>query len=75
MLAALGQQALTLFLAQLRRLRVGAGQRQVVRAGHGDQGYISGGVVPMSVFSRTDRRYPMLRYPWVDARAALVSMA
>jgi gentisate 1,2-dioxygenase len=32
-------------------------------------------VVPTKVFARTDKAYPMLRYPWVDARAALLSLA
>ncbi|NMG42908.1 cupin domain-containing protein [Aromatoleum toluvorans] len=34
------------------------------------------GVVPSPVFSRgSSRQYPMLRYPWADARAALLSLA
>ena len=37
--------------------------------------YARGGVVPTSVFQRTRRPYPMLRYPWVEARAALEALA
>jgi gentisate 1,2-dioxygenase len=31
--------------------------------------------VPTPVFGRSGKRYPMLRYPWVDAKAALQSLA
>ncbi|MEX8520400.1 MAG: cupin domain-containing protein [Leptothrix sp. (in: b-proteobacteria)] len=41
----------------------------------GDRAYRRGGVVPTRVFSRSDRAYPMLRYPWADAKAALLSLA
>ena len=51
------------------------GQRQDVRPGHGDRAYARGGVAPSPVFRREDRAYPMLRYPWADARAALVALA
>jgi gentisate 1,2-dioxygenase len=51
------------------------GSRQTVKQGSGDRAWTRAGVVPTQVFSRSDKRYPMLRYPWVDARAALVSMA
>ncbi len=51
------------------------GQRQPVKSGRGDQAYARAGVVPTPVFQRSDRRYPMLRYPWADARAALLSLA
>jgi len=51
------------------------GQRQPVRPGHGEQAYRSGGVMPTPVFERSHKAYPMLRYPWVDARAALVALA
>ena len=49
--------------------------RQTVKQGSGDRAWTRAGVVPTQVFSRSDKRYPMLRYPWVDARAALVAMA
>src|SRR5574343_485306 len=37
--------------------------------------YARAGVLPTPVFERTRRAYPMLRYPWADARAALLSLA
>jgi gentisate 1,2-dioxygenase len=42
---------------------------------HGERSYARGGVVPTPVFERSRRPYPMLRYPWADARAALESLA
>lgn len=51
------------------------GSRQETKPGHGDRAYARAGVVPTTVFARSGRRYPMLRYPWVDAKAALQSMA
>lgn len=51
------------------------GERQQVKPGRGDRAYARGGVAPTPVFQRSDKRYPMLRYPWADARGALVSLA
>lgn len=51
------------------------GERQAVRPGRGDRSYARGGLVPTPAFARSDKAYPMLRYPWVDARAALESLA
>jgi gentisate 1,2-dioxygenase len=51
------------------------GERQSVKPGRGDRSYARGGVVPTKVFRRNDSAYPMLRYPWVDARAALEALA
>jgi gentisate 1,2-dioxygenase len=51
------------------------GERQTVKQGSGDRAWTRAGVVPTQVFARSDKRYPMLRYPWVDTRAALVAMA
>jgi gentisate 1,2-dioxygenase len=52
------------------------GPRQTVRPDRGDRAYARGGVVPTEeVFGRADKAYPMLRYPWVEARAALESLA
>jgi gentisate 1,2-dioxygenase len=51
------------------------GGRQDTLPGRGDRAYTRPGVVPTPVFGRSGKRYPMLRYPWVDARAALESMA
>jgi gentisate 1,2-dioxygenase len=35
----------------------------------------SGGIVPTPFFERRFKNYPMLRYPWVQARAALEALA
>ncbi len=56
------------------------GKRQAVKPGHGDQAYARGGVLPTPLFQRDSERssrngYPMLRYPWADAKAALLAMA
>lgn len=51
------------------------GQRQHIAPGHGERAYARGGVAPTRVFERSRKAYPMLRYPWADARAALLSMA
>ena len=51
------------------------GERQPVKPGRGDRAYARGGVAPSPVFGRNASAYPMLRYPWADARAALQSLA
>jgi gentisate 1,2-dioxygenase len=51
------------------------GERQAVKPGRGDRTYARGGVVPTAHFERQDNAYPMLRYPWVEARAALEALA
>ena len=51
------------------------GERQIVKPGRGDRAYARGGVVPTTVFQRNDSSYPMLRYPWIEARAALEALA
>ncbi len=51
------------------------GERQAVRPGRGDLAYSRGGLLPTPLFERSRKAYPMLRYPWVDARAALVALA
>ncbi len=51
------------------------GPRQALKPGRGDAVYARGGVVPTPVFERTDKPYPVLRYPWVEVRAALVALA
>ena len=51
------------------------GGRQTTKEGHGERAYARGGLVPTSVFERSNKAYPMLRYPWADARAALESLA
>lgn len=51
------------------------GERQAVRPGRGDRAWTRAGVVPTPVFERSNKAYPMLRYPWVDTRAALLALA
>ena len=51
------------------------GSRQETKPGQADRAYARAGVVPTTVFGRSGRRYPMLRYPWANAKAALLSMA
>ncbi|WP_423454138.1 cupin domain-containing protein [Ottowia sp. VDI28] len=51
------------------------GDRQNTKQSQGNRAYARAGVVPTPVFGRSGRRYPMLRYPWTDARAALQSLA
>lgn len=51
------------------------GQRQAVTGSQGERAYARGGVVPTPMFGRSGRAYPMLRYPWDQARAALESLA
>jgi gentisate 1,2-dioxygenase len=51
------------------------GEPQSVKTGRGGRVYARGGVVPTLSFQRSDSAYPMLRYPWMDARAALDALA
>jgi gentisate 1,2-dioxygenase len=51
------------------------GARQPVLPGAGDRRYARGGLVPTPHFQRSARAYPMLRYPWTEARAALLALA
>lgn len=51
------------------------GARQAVLPGNGDRVYARGGMVPTAVFERSATAYPMLRYPWTEARAALLALA
>ena len=51
------------------------GERQPIKPGRGDRAYAGGGMVPTPVFGRSRQAYPMLRYPWVEARAALQAIA
>ena len=51
------------------------GGRQAVKPGHGERAYSRGGLLPSAVFERSNKAYPMLRYPWAEARAALESLA
>ena len=51
------------------------GDRQDVLPGQGDRQYARAGLVPTQMFERASHPYPMLRYPWVEAKAALLSIA
>jgi gentisate 1,2-dioxygenase len=51
------------------------GTRQSVKPDRGDALYAHGGMVPSREFERADQPYPMLRYPWDEARAALCALA
>ena len=51
------------------------GGRQTAEPQHGERAYARGGLLPTPVFQRSPKPYPMLRYPWADARAALESLA
>ncbi len=51
------------------------GERQQVNPGRGDRVWTRAGVAPTTVFQRSNKRYPMLRYPWADTRAALLALA
>ena len=44
------------------------GEAQTVTGEAGESAYRRGGVVPSPLFSRADKRFPMLRYPWVDVQ-------
>ncbi len=50
------------------------GALQQVNAQAGERAYQRGGVVPSPMFRRSERRYPMLRYPWAEVRAALEAL-
>jgi len=51
------------------------GERQTILPGQGSTRYVRSGLLPSPVFQRSAKAYPMLRYPWQDARAALEAMA
>ena len=56
------------------------GPRQQQLPGRGDLAYARGGLLPTPVLAgdaarRGKKAYPMLRYPWSEARAALLSLA
>ncbi|NMG64752.1 cupin domain-containing protein [Azoarcus indigens] len=51
------------------------GQPQTVKGLSAERAYQRGGVVPSPVFARSDKRYPMLRYPWQEVRSALLKLA
>ena len=51
------------------------GKAQPITGEAADRAYQRGGVVPAPAFVRSEQAFPMLRYPWVDVRAALEVLA
>jgi len=51
------------------------GKAQTVNSDTAGLAYQRGGVVPAPVFVRSQSPFPMLRYPWVDVRTALETLA
>jgi gentisate 1,2-dioxygenase len=51
------------------------GNAQTVNSDAAGLAYQRGGVVPAPAFERNPGAFPMLRYPWVDVRAALETLA
>ena len=51
------------------------GKRQPVQTGQGERTFVRAGIAPSPMFERSRKDYPMLRYPWTETRAALLSLA
>lgn len=52
------------------------GNRQQVHVAHEKDGpATTAGLAPTAVFERSHKAYPLLRYPWKDARASLLALA
>ncbi|MEO7760619.1 MAG: cupin domain-containing protein [Casimicrobiaceae bacterium] len=51
------------------------GGRQTVTGGSGARAYARGALLPTPAFARSNNAYPMLRYPWAAARAALEALS
>lgn len=51
------------------------GTRQDVKPGAAERRYARGGLLPSPHGRRSTDAYPMLRYPWTEARAALLALA
>jgi len=51
------------------------GQAQTVASTAAEQAYQRGGMAPAPMFERSTQAFPMLRYPWVDVREALETLA
>lgn len=49
--------------------------RQDIKPGDSAKVYARGGIVPAPAFTRASNPYPMLRYPWAQARASLIALA
>lgn len=50
------------------------GEPQTITAQGCERSYQGSGVLPSPLFTRRSQRYPMLRYPWTDVRAALLAV-
>lgn len=50
------------------------GKAQRVTGDSGAGQYQHGGVVPAPLFGRSEQGFPLLRYPWVEVRAALLAL-
>ena len=51
------------------------GPSQRAKPGEGVKSYARGGLRPTPAFQTTHKAYPLLRYPWADAKTALQAMA
>lgn len=51
------------------------GLSQSSKPSHGERSYARGGVVPTAAFERSNKAYPMLRYPWSEVRTSLLALA
>ncbi len=51
------------------------GPSQKVSETHGERAYARAGMVPTAGFERRRKRYPLVRYPWADARTAMLALA
>lgn len=51
------------------------GKQQTVHSGSAEKQFAAGGLLPSPMFEKNKKRYPMLRYPWVDAKRALIQMS
>ena len=51
------------------------GKHQAIKHSSSDRTYAHGGIVPTPMFTRSNKAYPLLRYPWSEARVALLALA
>jgi gentisate 1,2-dioxygenase len=51
------------------------GDSPAEKPGRGERSHTRSGVLPTPLFERHNKAYPMLRYPWVETRAALEALA
>jgi gentisate 1,2-dioxygenase len=60
---------------QLEAAYVVEGKPDRAKPRGGTGAYAAAGVVPSPGFRRSERPYPLIRYPWIEVRAALQSLA